>query len=267
MTKIIYPDDLSLVTIPIRLFFRESKQELYTGTAFVYEYSGKLYLITNWHIVTGLCPKTKEPICDHAGIPNDLVMILRTDSSKPEVRPFTLELYDNNLSDWLIHPVHKEQVDVVAMELDLPNDFAGIIKPINSCKFDDFEIKIADDVFVLGYPYSLTGGGSFPIWKRGSVATEPEIDYECLPKYFIDTATKSGMSGAPVIFRRVGLHNKTGHNLNQQTIIGEIQNFVGIYSGRVIGENDFDAQLGVVWKKEVIEEIIIGQLRDNRNFY
>lgn len=266
MTKVIYPDELSLVTIPIRLFFRETKQELYTGTAFVYEYNGKLYLITNWHIVTGLCPKTKKPITDHGGIPNDLVMTLRTSSTKPEWNSFTLELYNNNISDWLIHPVYKERVDVVAMELELPDNFAGIIKPINSYKFDDFDIKIADDVFVLGYPYSLTGGGSFPIWKRGSVATEPEIDYEGLPKYFIDTATKSGMSGAPVIFRRVGFHNKSGKNLNLQTVVGEIQNFVGIYSGRVIGENDFDAQLGIVWKRDVIEEIINGQLRDNRNF-
>jgi len=74
------------------------------------------------------------------------------------------------------------------------------------------------------------------------------------------------MSGAPVLFRRVGFHNKSGNKLNANTIIGEIRNFVGVYSGRVTGDNDFDAQLGIVWKKEVIEEIIKGGVKDTRNF-
>lgn len=72
-------------------------------------------------------------------------------------------------------PIHREMVDVVAMELEIPEDFEGIPKPINSCKFDDFNLSVADDVFVLGYPYSFTGGGYFPIWKRGSVATDLKL--------------------------------------------------------------------------------------------
>jgi hypothetical protein len=266
MSRIISPDKLSYCTIPVRLFLRETKTELYTGAAFVYEYESKYYLITNWHIITGLNPLTKEPIMKHGGIPDDLSMILLVNTNPLQWNSFTLELYKNNVSDWFIHPVHREMVDVVAIELELPEDFQGIIKPINANKFDGFDLSIADDVFILGYPYSFTGGGYFPIWKRGSVATEPDIDYEGLPKYYIDTATKPGMSGSPVLFRRTGLHNKSGNKLTMDTIFGTIQNFVGVYSGRVTGENDFDAQLGIVWKKDVIEEIIKGRIKDNKNF-
>jgi hypothetical protein len=49
------------------------------------------------------------------------------------------------------------------------------------------------------------------------------------------------------------------------SIIGEIQNFVGIYSGRYTGDTQFDAQLGIVWKKSVIDEIIDGDMIDEIN--
>jgi hypothetical protein len=39
---------------------------------------------------------------------------------------------------------------------------------------------------------------------------------------------------------------------------GEGELFLGVYSGR-LGEDEFKAQLGIVWKKEVIEEIITGK--------
>jgi hypothetical protein len=38
-------------------------------------------------------------------------------------------------------------------------------------------------------------------------------------------------------------------------VIGRIRNFMGIYSGQ-IGKDELKAQLGIVWKARVIEEII-----------
>jgi len=50
-------------------------------------------------------------------------------------------------------------------------------------------------------------------------------------------------------------------------LIGEIQNFVGIYSGRILGKTELEAQLGIVWKKEVIDEIIDGEFKDEINMW
>lgn len=263
--KIINPHPLSFVTIPITMRLTETKAELYTGTGFIYKYLEKFYLITNWHIITGLSPIDKKPISAHGGIPDEMLLSFLISSKPTKWAYYPLEIYLENASDWLIHPIHKEKVDVIAIEIGFLEEFEGIIRPINNYKFDNFEVEIGDDVFVLGYPYSFTGGGNFPIWKRGSVATEPEIDYEGLPKFFIDTASKPGMSGSPVIFRRVGVHG-TSEKITAETRIGEIRDFIGVYSGRVIGESNFDAQLGIVWKKEVIEEIIKGNVKDKINF-
>jgi hypothetical protein len=153
--------------------------------------------------------------------------------------------------------------DVVAIELEFEENFEGIVKPFNEYKFD---VEIGDDVFVLGYPYAITGGGNFPVWKRGSIATEPDIDYEDSPKFYINTASRPGMSGSPVISRRIGIHGTENGKIVGTTRIGELRNFLGIYSGRVIGYTDFEAQLGIVWKKRVIEEIIEGNMKDPRNF-
>lgn len=260
-------DNITQISIPLSMYFDETQQKLASGTGFIYEYNDKFYLITNWHNVTGLNPITKKPLGKHGGIPDVAILTLQVQNdSRLEWDNFPMELYKDNKAEWLVHPKHKEKVDVVAIELELPKDFRGILKPINKEPFDNFDLRIADDIFILGFPYNLTGGGYFPIWKRGSVATEPEIDYEQLPKFFVDTASKSGMSGSPVIFRRFGIHGADDGVLRFNSSIGEIRGFIGIYSGRVVGESDLDAQLGIVWKKEVIEEIIKGGLKDDINF-
>ena len=53
--------------------------------------------------------------------------------------------------------------------------------------------------------------------------------------------------------------------LSDDTLIGRIRGFLGVYSGR-IGNDELQAQLGIVWKKKVIEEIITGQTRGNTEF-
>jgi hypothetical protein len=60
-------------------------------------------------------------------------------------------------------------------------------------------LKVAMDVFVLGYPKGIDGGGEFPIWKRGSIATEPGVHRGGPPHILIDTATREGISGARAI--------------------------------------------------------------------
>ncbi len=95
-----------------------------------------------------------------------------------------------------------------------------------------------------------------PIWKRASVASEPEYDIDDMPYYFADTATRSGMSGSPVILykdRAVTMINEKERLLSRHHT-----KLVGIYSGRIGANtgNRNDAQLGRVWKTRVIKDIL-----------
>ena len=56
------------------------------------------------------------------------------------------------------------------------------------------------------------------------------------------------------------------HVLDDKTRLDTICGFAGVYSGRIQGKSALDAQLGIVWKKEVIEEIIEGKVLDSITF-
>ena len=43
---------------------------------------------------------------------------------------------------------------------------------------------------------------------------------------------------------------------------GYAMKFLGVYSGRVDGQQNNESCLGLVWKKELIDEIIDGGFRD-----
>ena len=147
-------------------------------------------------------------------------------------------------------------MDVVAIPLSdqIKNKYR--LFPINAIEFDSrFKEEVADDAFVVGYPFADMTYASLPIWKRASLASEPDIDVDRLPKMLIDTATRPGLSGSPVIMQRVGIHGAKDGVFSEDTIIGRIRKFVGIYSGR-IGDDELKAQLGIVWKAQVISEIV-----------
>lgn len=129
-------------------------------------------------------------------------------------------------------------------------------RPLNTYPdFVEYSVAVGDDAFVLGYPLGLDGGPKLPIWKRASIATEPHYDLEHLPKILIDTATREGMSGAPVIAVQRGLIQPRGAKSPAENIFGTVESFLGVYSGRV-GDDGLGAQLGIVWKASAVDEIV-----------
>jgi hypothetical protein len=269
----------SLSEVPFRISMQFKDQSLAIGTAFIYSYKGQLYLVTNWHNITGRNPSTLKLLDEkHAAIPDRLrieipVMIKTADTPNSDPEMLHLEWYDayfllyDDIDDstddlptkpvWYEHPKHGHKIDVVVTPIDLPQEVA--ICPANDPKLNLSAVLLRPslDVFVLGFPKGMSGGAKFPVWKRGSIASEPEIDVDDLPKILIDTATREGMSGSPVYLCQIGYYQSeekydTG---GYKRCVGEGRRFLGVYSGRV-GDDNFQAQLGIVWKSSVIEEII-----------
>jgi len=81
------------------------------------------------------------------------------------------------------------------------------------------------------------------------------------PFRLIDTASRPGMSGAPVIRRSWGYHEMdNGHFLGGESALTMM---IGIYSGRKVAKDPLDAQLGIVWPREmIIETVVMGQRDD-----
>ncbi|MDP3946518.1 MAG: trypsin-like peptidase domain-containing protein [Lutibacter sp.] len=243
-------------------FYLESYKNgksLMSGTCFFAKNEDKTFLITNWHNVSGLNPKTKVFMGPFAVQPDQLAIKIFKNQEILELTDINIDLYDSDSKPvWLEHPIHKEKVDVVAIEVRIPDDklifcVEECIEPFN----ENTQIHVKDDVYVLGYPFGLNAGGIFPIWKRASIASEPIINIEALPKMYIDTASRPGMSGSPVIYKeKRSVMIGDGEPGKASKFSSYFMQFVGIYSGRITDGKENTAQLGIVWKYPVINEII-----------
>ena len=251
----------STATIRLTVSFRDAR--LSSGTGFFYKHAGRLFLITNWHIVSGRNFQTGKVLSATGGIPDRLQFTVRQSGPEGARLAITLALYEDTGSGgqpqkpiWLEHPDYRHRVDVVAIPIDIPEDAqVETIEAVNTAP--TMLLRVAHDVFVLGYPIGIDGGAELPIWKRASIATEPAILRGGLPQLLIDTATREGMSGAPVVAIADGrLTLDDGSRFGMQyAIAGRVYRFVGIYSGR-LGDDEMKAQLGIVWHASVIEQIV-----------
>jgi trypsin-like peptidase len=260
---------LSLAAIKIFPSRRSANNEIFRGghaSGFFWESEGDIYLVTNWHNICVWDPIQNKSLSENGFTPTciELTIELGQDvgrgRTKRDARQVILELFDDSgQPKWFEHPNLGSRVDVVALKIAKRGDAQLINQPLNAYSdFVDYVVAVGDDAFVLGFPLGLDGGPRLPIWKRASIATEPHYDLGGLPKLLIDTATRQGMSGAPVIAIRRGLTAPQNAKSLGDSIFGTVETFLGVYSGRV-GNDELGAQLGIVWKASVISEIIDGR--------
>lgn len=257
MSESIHIDPFSQTAYFLECFLDD--KSLAIGTCFFVQRDNQDYLITNWHNVTGQSPIDKTYLGKYAVSPNNFIIKVFKNQSLIEWTELKIQLQNadgDNL--WLEHPIHKEKVDVVAIKVNIPEDklvfwIEKFIEPFN----ESTTVRIKDDLYIIGFPFGITGGGGLPIWKRASIASEPDIDIQSLPKMFVDTATRSGMSGSPVIYKeKRAMPIGNGPPEKATSFSSHFMKFVGIYSGRIGAEDELKAQLGIVWKGRVIDEII-----------
>lgn len=248
-------DRYSVTTSMLEMRFRGASLSM--GSGFFWKAPDEtIFLVTNWHNVTGINPLTGEHISPTAAEPDEVMCSAFPNGDINSRGAIGRGLYHRDgYPIWLEHPVHGRRVDVVCVPM--PADLSSWTFPMNSLADSPLRPSVANDVFILGYPRAI-GPEQLPIWKRGSIATEPDLDVNGLPLMYVDSASSEGMSGSPVIMR-----NAHGGLMEDGILqLGGIHTrFLGIYSGRLLPEGSLRAQLGFVWKARVIEEIIAANQR------
>ncbi|MGJ0452839.1 MAG: trypsin-like peptidase domain-containing protein [Methylocystis sp.] len=233
-----------------------------TATGSYWIYDEKWYLITNWHNLTGCDPEKETALSSSGAVPTHVRVRFLHNITVDGKSAFgwsthELSLYEEDGKPlWFEHPVFGRKVDVAALAIFNYDPTDATVASLAVNKHDDwFDLRLnpGDDCFVLGYPGGYSGGFHFPLWKRASIASEPSIDLDSLPKLLVDTATRKGMSGAPVVAISNGWHVPKGKDIND-AVFGRVEKFIGIYSGRT--DADENLSIGTVWKEQVIEEII-----------
>ena len=255
--------DEPLDLVPIHLEMKFDGMPLSTATGFVVRDVYQTFLVTNWHNVTGLEPDSGRCKSPTGGIPNQIVLAAPVQSRDAEGlvcwKELTISLYSDDETRrprWIEHPVYGRRVDVVAIPLSGLEYSALRVANGEFADTEDVPLRSGVDVFILGFPRDLKAGAMWPVWKRGSIASNPAVDIDDLPKVLIDTATREGMSGAPVYAQETRFWAADTVRSQLDVRFGVGRKLLGIYSGR-LGDDVFKAQLGIVWKTSVILEILV----------
>jgi len=246
-------------------------QFLASGSGFFWKVNERTLLVTNWHNFSGRNSENGVAMSDTGGLPSHVVFTAYKRLSEPDTGGFfemsieriRVPLYhDGDLSGarWLVHPRFAQRVDVAA--IDVSEVLEGlIINHVNVIEADAvLQPYPSQDVFIIGYPLGLVTGVPTPVWKRGTIATDPAFDPDGLPKMFVDSATRKGMSGSVVLARHIivgrAVTKKDG-TATQPYLYAVNDVVAGIYSSR-LGADHVQAQLGIVWKRHTIEETVVG---------
>jgi hypothetical protein len=265
-------NDLDKLTFSVvRLDALFDDQPLSHATGFYYygftDNKPTYWLVTNWHVFSGRDPETLKSLSSTVALPNRLRLNVPLSKSSPlragrtETFLFqeqTLEIYDGaGQAVWYQHKERGSHADVAVANLGGAAfghwDIVGINQIASQ---NDMKIEIGNDVHVLGYPLGFSHFMNTPVWKKGSIASEPHMETsESRGRIIIDATTREGMSGSPVVMRA-----KT-HYISEDGSIKAHPNatrLIGVYASRpILGK----AEIGYVYKSGLIEEVIKDGIR------
>lgn len=216
--------------------------------------TGRPFLLTNRHVVTGRDNATGKCLDTNAAVPDALRVWFwgRDLSHRIEL---DIPLYTNGGPDgggvptWIEHPYYST-ADVVALPLNVPDEVELMPYVLTNGTAENL-IEPSDHVQVIGFPLSEENSSPFGIWVAGFVASEPELNHKNEPYFLIDCRARKGQSGSPVIVSTGGhgaMKSKDERHFNVATT-----HLLGIYSGRLGRDTD----LGMVWKAWFLCELLV----------
>lgn len=259
---------LSLLTTLVNL--RKGRKSVSTGTGFFYERKigdrRVIFLATNYHVITGINPTEKDK---KTVLGDEIIVHLRDKEGKTRLE--AIPLFVDNFQNWLEHPTD-EEADIVLIPLPASFmdkvDFSYIN---NETKIDNLLLHPSSPVVMIGYPHGYRDSvNNLPIWKTGSLASEPEYDFDGKKVIVVDISAFPGMSGSPAFF--VSHNGYATKNGNISMGGGMTIHFLGVFASlqmlnsdlyleQVTSRSDYKVthseslQLGHVWKAKLLEEI------------
>jgi len=173
------------------------------GTGFFYRFKGNLFLITNWHVVTGRNPDNDK--LEIYPTPHLASFMLSSKSTPAHFLPMDdIHFYEDGKPAWLqLQNNGDGRIDIVA----IPMSFDPEMHVVAINDFTDDTTKAFEpgrEVVIVGYPFEKNDNHPFPIWKKAMIASEP--GYKTLQKWqcLLDAPGRPGMSGSPVFFMSEG---------------------------------------------------------------
>lgn len=229
------------------VFPKFGEMGLGSATGFVVKRNEEPFFVTNWHVVSGRDWITGQPVHPQGAIPDRLHIMHGGAHGLGSFIAGIEPLYGETGEPlWREHPTWACAVDLAVLPLTKFGD--GYTLRPHMVEATTPPLRVASPVSIVGFPSGITGGAG-AVWSKGWIATEPQADYRRLPCFLVDSRTRQGQSGSPVL--AVGEYKLTSAGLLTEDHSSAL---LGVYSGRVNDESD----LGHVWKHNLIPEILTG---------
>jgi hypothetical protein len=252
------------------------------ATGFFWRHGQNIYLVTNWHVVTGKNIFTgqfmKHGWCADSIVIHFVVEEVPTLPITPApgspnrqfgIREIELPLcHDYNEPPWIQHQnIFDWNIDIAILPMTAAAraDDPKIVC-VNDYTFAQLLHLVGSDVLVVGHPLSAERGNyplTFPVWKRGSIASEPLLPWNMKPAFLVDVRTSEGMSGSPVFRRAYGPTIMADLTIADRNVV--CSEFMGVYSGRLY-DDERNASIGLVWHRNLIDEIISAPAKGSREW-
>lgn len=266
-------DVRTLCTTPIELLSKDGEERVIsTATGFFWLHKGQAYLVTNWHVVSGRNPFTGQITSPNGYIPsqfNFYGISLDVKEGKVSIERKRIRITLGHHAEAVLEKppvVAGGPIDLWAMPF--PNEFALGLDPkrvgfkgaevttcfINENEFQRIVTQAGDECVILGYPLRNYVGGMFPIWKRGSIASDVGFGVDGRPMFLIDSATTPGMSGS-AIFRRVNTFTADNRDVGALQEFHALE-FIGVYAGRLQSAELAATNLGYGWFEILIPDVV-----------
>jgi hypothetical protein len=150
--------------------------------------------VTNWHVMSMCDFFTRANLRKDAGRPNILRTLFNIEKGSFDKQPWDIPIrdeHDNPL--WLVNPNKRVDIAVLPLPPEHPEGKKVFFYPLNVLANAGLRVEVGMEVFVLGYPFKIELP-AYPIWKRGSIASEPRLIQFTKDYMFVDTASRPGMS-------------------------------------------------------------------------
>lgn len=226
-----------------------------SGTGFIVERPDGRMLVSNRHVIAGREPETNDYLDERKRQPTRIRVCSLDGSAQP--MSIDMRLFDGDRTEqWVEHPKYRHRLDLVGIPWPHRYFRTTTLDPL-IVSGAPVLIGVPDPVLLLGFPLRFNGGiRGLPVAVSGMIATTPGLpvpDDSDLPRFLIDSATKEGLSGAPVLYYPNG---ETVVNVRGTTAVAALQKgdhqLLGIYTGRIRE----DAQLGYVITTDAIREML-----------
>lgn len=264
-------EHISMITTPVLLLKGDTIVSQGTGFYYALQDTTKnanvIFLVTNYHVLTGSAPyEKKSPIGD-----NIVFFFHKDETNTGNLKQVRFPLFTKSKDPtWIASKIYPDaDVAIVPLVSGLYQDCKvfGISEDWTKAPI---KIRPTSRITLVGYPYGYEDTvNALPIWKTGSIASEPHVDFSGKPLFVVDVSAFPGMSGSPTFAVSYGTYEleKGG------TAVGGVQKFLGIYASmEMLQEKKFleelqtgkrqgiiiteSLQLGHIWKAQLIIDMV-----------